>query len=119
MADTQYLPLAEPLTLPEATDPPTPHLPWLNANLIPRPPLRLEGLAGSPPIALPYDFPLEEVACLPVCRVVLDARRLGYAVMPPLLTATPTPGDLTTTIVAGSSKPVGTLSGMTPPTTPN
>ena len=58
MADRQYLPLAEPLTLPPANDPPTPHLPWLNANPLPKPRLRLEGLAGPPPIALPYDLPI-------------------------------------------------------------
>ena len=174
MADRQYLPLAEPFELPVAVTP----LPQSLLPLpLPKPRLTLEGLAGPPPIALPYDLPITPPpdvvrprraapptdrtfvpVALPYDRPLLDPaplvvrrplRALGEAstfygqadaavtpdliamnlVSPlprprlvhdvtsgqlPILEAQPMPGDLATTVVAGSQPWVAIPSGMTP-----
>lgn len=75
-ADRQYPPLAEPLTLPPANDPPQPHLPWLEANPQPKGRLTPEAFA-LPVVALPYDLPLLDAS--PVVMRRVELRREGFA----------------------------------------
>ena len=75
-ADRQYPPLAEPLTLPPANDPPQPHLPWLEAVPLPKGRLTPEAFA-MPVVALPYDLPLLDPS--PVVMRRVEMRREGFA----------------------------------------
>ena len=142
MADRQYLPLAEPLTLPPALDPPQPHLclpepvrrqvrvltagasvllepgsamPLLALGEIVRRPLRALGEASSfygqaDAVVTPDLIAMNLVSPLPRRRLMQDVTS-GQL---PILEAQPMPGDLATTVVAGSQPWVAIPSGMTP-----
>ena len=109
MADRQYLPLAEPFP---AADTPLPQ----QTLPLPLPPrrARLEGVSTfygqADPVVTPDFTALLLTMPLPRARLTLDAS--GGSL--PILAATPFPGDLATTVVAGTLPWTMLPSGMTP-----